>query len=81
MQGISVIVDVENMRAAIPGEGNTPMIFTHTADIAKFMAASLDLPKWPRRCVIVGDRITANRLVSLVEKARGKSILPHGRLY
>lgn len=73
LPSLSVIVDVENMKAAIPGEGNTPIVFTYTADVAKFVAASLDLPKWPQRSVIVGDRITANQLVNLVEKARGKS--------
>ncbi|KIM93965.1 hypothetical protein OIDMADRAFT_35415 [Oidiodendron maius Zn] len=43
---ISVIVDVENMKAAIPGDGNTPIVFTYTVDMAKFVAASLELPKW-----------------------------------
>jgi hypothetical protein len=60
------------MKAAIPGEGNTPIVFTYTTDVAKFVAASLELPKWPQRSVIAGDKITANQLVSLVEKVRGK---------
>ena len=72
LPGISVVVDVENMKAAIPRDGNTPIVFTYTVDVAKFVAASLELPKWPQRSVIVGDRITANQLVSLVEKVRGK---------
>jgi hypothetical protein len=72
LPGISVIVDVENMKAAIPGEGDTPIVFTYTTDVANFVAASLELPKWPQRSVIVGDKITANQLVALIEKVRGK---------
>ncbi|CZR69440.1 uncharacterized protein PAC_19340 [Phialocephala subalpina] len=52
MPGVSVIVDVENMKAAIPGEGNTPTVFTYTKDVAEFIAASLDLPKWRQRSII-----------------------------
>ena len=72
LSGLSIIVDVVNMKAAIPGKGNTPIVFTYTADVATFVAASLDLAAWPEKSVIAGDKITSNQLVGLVEKARGK---------
>ncbi|KIN00730.1 hypothetical protein OIDMADRAFT_42516 [Oidiodendron maius Zn] len=74
LSGFSIIVDVVNMKAAIPGEGNTPIVFTYTADVATFVAASLDLAAWPKKSVIAGDKITSNQLVGLVEKARGRKV-------
>jgi hypothetical protein len=63
LPGVSVVLDVENCKAAIPGVGNTPIVLTYTKDVARFMAASLNLPKWPQRSIIVGDKVTANELL------------------
>jgi len=64
-------LDIVNNAAAIPGEGNTPSIFTHTSDVAKFVAASLDLPKWEPETYLYGDRVTWNEFLHLAEEARG----------
>jgi hypothetical protein len=69
----TMVVDVVNNVAAIPGFGNTPMVFTHTFDIASFVAASLDLEKWERESYVVGDRVTWNGFVELAEAATGKT--------
>lgn len=42
---MAVIVDIPNNVAAIPGSGDVPVAFTHTWDIAKFVAALVDSPK------------------------------------
>jgi hypothetical protein len=38
-----LFVDILNERAAVPGFGDVPVVFTHSSDIAKFVVASLDL--------------------------------------
>lgn len=60
--------------ADIPGDGNTPIVFTTTKDIGRFVAASIDLDKWPEVLGMVGERTTWNKLVDTVEKIMGKKI-------
>ena len=72
---LSLIVDLENNKAAIPGEGNTKLVFTHTSTIAAFVAASLDLETWPEETFIEGDRKTINEVVAIAEKVKGEFIL------
>lgn len=67
-----LIVDVENCSATIPGDGNNPIVMTRTEDIGAFVAASLDLPKWPEVSRMRGDRMTYNEIVAVAEKVRGQ---------
>ena len=62
---------MDNNAAAISGSGNTPVVFTHTIDVAKFVAASLDLDKWDKRFFVKGDKLTWNEFLQLAEKAKG----------
>ncbi|EHA18950.1 hypothetical protein ASPNIDRAFT_54129 [Aspergillus niger ATCC 1015] len=62
-----LVLDVENNITAIPGSGNTPVTFTYTFDIARFVVAALNLEKWPRELRIVGDELTFNELLKLAE--------------
>ena len=64
-------IDIPNRAAAIPGSGDVYAHFTHTSDVAKFVAASLDLPKWDKETFVYGDRITWNQFVRLAEEVRG----------
>ncbi|KAK0705795.1 hypothetical protein B0T21DRAFT_320564 [Apiosordaria backusii] len=64
-------LDIPNNSAAIPGSGETYAHFTHTLDVAKFVAASLDLPKWEKETFIYGDRLTWNQFLKLAEEAKG----------
>ncbi|KAH6623331.1 hypothetical protein F5144DRAFT_358142 [Chaetomium tenue] len=64
-------LDIANNAAAIPGSGNTPAVFTHTTDVARFVAASLDLPKWEPDTYIFGDRVTWNEFLHWAEDAKG----------
>lgn len=68
-------LDIPNNAAAVPGSGNTPAVFTHTVDVAKFVVASLDLPKWEPQTFVFGDRVTWNEFVRLAEEAKGKRFL------
>ena len=64
-------VDVGNRAAAIPGSGDIPIVFTYTRDVAKVVAASLDLEKWPQHAYIIGDKLTWNRLLQAAEEVQG----------
>ncbi|KAL1638581.1 hypothetical protein SLS58_008794 [Diplodia intermedia] len=68
---IAPVLDVANKVAAIPGDGNTPVAFTYTFDVAKFVVAALDLPKWDSEYLIVGDKLTWNEFLKLAEEVRG----------
>jgi nucleoside-diphosphate-sugar epimerase len=72
MSPFSLVVDVAHKAAAIPGDGNTPVAFTHTSDIARYVAALLDEKKWDIESTIVGDKVTWNEFVKLAEAAQGK---------
>lgn len=65
-------IDVENNAASIPGTGNDIITFSYTYDLAKFVVAALDLPKWEEETVSWSDKATWNQVVELAEKARGK---------
>lgn len=67
-------LDIANNKAAIPGSGNVPVVFTHTRDVAKFVAAALDLPKWEEETYVKGDKLTWNEFVKLVEEVKGEKI-------
>ncbi|GME39002.1 Pyridoxal-phosphate dependent enzyme [Neofusicoccum parvum] len=71
------VLDIANKFAGIPGDGNTPVTFTYTFDLAKFVVASLDLPEWPEYSIVVGDKLTWNEFVKLAEEARGTKFEIH----
>jgi len=68
----TLVIDVENNAAAIPGSGDVPVAFTHTHDVAAFAASLLDLPAgtWPKKSTIVGEKLTWNQFVSALEEAK-----------
>ncbi|KAI5456759.1 hypothetical protein BGZ63DRAFT_428865 [Mariannaea sp. PMI_226] len=64
---IALVVDYENGKAVVAGDGNTPVVITHSTDVARFVAAALDLEEWPEASVIRGDKVTLNELVAFAE--------------
>ncbi|KAB2109872.1 hypothetical protein AG0111_0g2243 [Alternaria gaisen] len=68
---LTMAVDMQNEFAALPGTGTTPISFIHTVDIAKFVAASLDLPKWDEESYILGNRLAWNDFVKTAEEVKG----------
>jgi nucleoside-diphosphate-sugar epimerase len=69
------VVDIAHKVAAIPGTGDEPLTLTYSNDAAKFVVASLDLPKWDERTVVYGERTTYNKLVKQAEEILGKLLL------
>jgi hypothetical protein len=49
-----------------------PVVFTHSFDVAKFVAAALDLPVWEKTWWIIDDRITWNDLAKQAQEVKGK---------
>lgn len=70
-------VDLDNFFAAIPGDGCTPMVLTHSRDIARFVVAVLGIPRWERRYHLVGDRLTINDFVRIAEETSGHTFEKH----
>ncbi|KAI3319973.1 NAD(P)-binding protein [Xylariaceae sp. AK1471] len=71
MKPAVVVVDIAHAVAAIPGSGNTPVAFTHTRDVAKYVAAALDLEKWELEYNLSADKVTWNEFLILAESVRG----------
>ncbi|GMG22393.1 unnamed protein product [Aspergillus oryzae] len=71
LQPFVFAVDIANNSAAIPGSGNVPVVFTHTFDVAQYVAALIGEEKWNERSIIIGDKLTWNDLVSLAETTKG----------
>ncbi|KXH50572.1 hypothetical protein CSAL01_11743 [Colletotrichum salicis] len=71
LESMAMVVDVVNNKAGIPGSGNVPVALTFTSDLAKFVAAAPNLPKWEKETHLVGDKLTRNQLVELAEAVKG----------
>ncbi|EKM60077.1 uncharacterized protein PHACADRAFT_250947 [Phanerochaete carnosa HHB-10118-sp] len=69
---LTLIFDVEHCKATLPGDGSAYFVQTRGEDIGKFVAASLDLDKWPEFSQIRGDRRKLNEIVQLAEQVRGQ---------
>lgn len=67
---ITLWFDLANKRATIPGTGDDMAAFTYSLDVAKFVVAALDLPRWEDESLIYGDKLTFNDILKLYE-ARG----------
>ncbi|KAM0562002.1 hypothetical protein ACHAPJ_002444 [Fusarium lateritium] len=67
----ATFIDSPNRTAAIPGSGDVPVTFTYSRDVARFVAAFLDVNKWERSTFIIGDKVTWNELLRIVEEATG----------
>ncbi|KAF9781446.1 hypothetical protein IL306_013442 [Fusarium sp. DS 682] len=67
----STFVDIKYRAAAIPGSGDVPVTFTYSRDVARFVAALLNLEKWEEATYIIGDKVTFNEMVKIAEEATG----------
>ncbi|KAF5251244.1 hypothetical protein FANTH_3679 [Fusarium anthophilum] len=71
IRAANIIVDPENNAAVIPGDGNTPIVLTHSTDAAKYTVALLDIPSWKRRYAVITNRMAFNEAVKLAEEVKG----------
>ncbi|KAF5685411.1 Mut3p-like transcriptional activator [Fusarium denticulatum] len=68
---LALVVDIANNFAAIPGSGNELVAFTHTFDVAAFVAALVGASKWDKESYIIGDKVSWNQFVQYAEEAKG----------
>lgn len=66
-----MVVDLAGNKAAIPGSGNTPVVFTHTRDVAAATVKLVELPRWKVDNYIIGDKLSFNELVDKVQNIKG----------
>ncbi|KAF5541104.1 SDR family [Fusarium mexicanum] len=71
IRAANIIIDPENNAAVIPGDGNTPVVLTHSTDAAKYTVALLDIPNWKRRYAVITNRMTLNEALKLAEEVKG----------
>ncbi|KAJ5281863.1 hypothetical protein N7478_007235 [Penicillium angulare] len=71
MGPIGIHIDMSNKTASIPGSGDEKMMFTYSVDIARFVEAALDLPKWDDQLFCYGDIRTYNEVLQLAEENIG----------
>ncbi|VUC32446.1 unnamed protein product [Clonostachys rosea] len=69
---MTLVVDIAAKKAAIPGSGDVPVVFTYSEDIGKFTAALLTLEKWDKESYIVGDKLTWNEFLKVSEDVVGE---------
>ncbi|KAL2127849.1 hypothetical protein VTI74DRAFT_10088 [Chaetomium olivicolor] len=71
MPPMALVLDIANNFAAIPGSGDIPVVFTHSFDVAHFVAALVKQPRWEKESHIIGDRVTWKEFLRLAEEAKG----------
>ncbi|KAF4956396.1 hypothetical protein FSARC_11598 [Fusarium sarcochroum] len=72
LKSFSLFLDIENKRAAVPGNGDARISVTYSEDLARFIVRLLDDDgKWPERGILSGSDISANELVATAEKVTG----------
>jgi nucleoside-diphosphate-sugar epimerase len=67
----SIHIDMANRVAAIPGTGNDVMSFTYSFDVARFVEAALEMPRWEKQMFCYSDTSTYNDVLKLAEKGTG----------
>ncbi|KAL7893918.1 hypothetical protein HDV63DRAFT_413054 [Trichoderma sp. SZMC 28014] len=68
---MSFVVDMNSKKAAIPGTGNEPIALTYSYDVAKFVSAYLDAPKWEEATYVYGEKTTWNAFIKVTEEVTG----------
>lgn len=71
MPPMALFIDLYSNFAAIPASGDVPVVFTHTFDVGKFVAALLTKDKWEKESYIIGDKVTLNDFVRIAEDIKG----------
>ncbi|PVH93056.1 NAD(P)-binding protein [Periconia macrospinosa] len=65
-------IDIANRKAVMPGTtGDEIITFTYTKDMAKFVVAALDLPKWDEVMHCYSDNATLKEVLQIAEEMTG----------
>jgi len=74
LRPLCVVMDPDSGVAAIPGDGEARVSMSYTADVARYVALALGLPKWPLVMTTATDTMSLNELVALAEKNLGRKL-------
>lgn len=74
---MSFAVDMNSKKAALPGTGYEPFAFIYSYDVANFVSAFLDLPKWDEITYIYGEKTTWNEFIKVASEVTGKTNHAH----
>ncbi|RFU29712.1 hypothetical protein B7463_g6641, partial [Scytalidium lignicola] len=72
--GLPFAFDLRAGTATIPGDGSQKVALTTMQDIGRFVAASLELPRWQPESRIVGDKLSFIEVAHLVKTICGKDL-------
>jgi nucleoside-diphosphate-sugar epimerase len=72
MHSFRWILDFDNQRAVIPGDGKTKISFLFSKDVAKYVTGLLELDSWPELSRFEGDTLTPHEMVEIAERVTGK---------
>lgn len=67
-------IDPINGKAFVFGDGTANVTITDVRDVGRFVAAALDLDKWPAQSGMAGTTITFEGVVELAEKVTGRKL-------
>lgn len=74
---MALVLDIAANTAAIPGTGNNKVVFTHTWDVAKCVAKLVTTTDWEKASYIIGDKISWNEFLAIVEETKGTKFTVH----
>lgn len=71
LRPFNYVIDIPAGTADIPGDGKTPVKYTSTQDVGRFVAGSLDLEHWEPVSGMAGDNKTYDEVVEIAERVTG----------
>ncbi|KAI0393171.1 NmrA family transcriptional regulator [Xylariaceae sp. FL0594] len=69
-----VFLDMEHEECVIPGDGSSPLVLTHSTDLAAYIERLIGLPAedWPRECFVASNKLQVKDLATLAKRVTGK---------
>jgi nucleoside-diphosphate-sugar epimerase len=72
MKPFRYVLDFEARRAAVPGDGTQKVSFLHTADLARYVCALVEVEgEWPEVSAFVGGVVSWGEFVRVAERVTG----------
>jgi nucleoside-diphosphate-sugar epimerase len=72
-RGPSFLINIKEGTALLPDDGSQKVVFTDRRDVARFVAATLDLDRWEPDNFLVGDKKSYGEVLELAERITGQS--------
>lgn len=74
---LTLAIDIANKKAAIPGSGDVPVVFTYSFDVGRFVAALLPAAQpssWDEESYMIGDKRTLKEVLAIAEDVMGSKL-------